>query len=65
MVDFQSSHVGSINDFGMVLFAPPALRESRHRDLARRLVAVRRRAVLVVLEGDTSTTAPPALPQPS
>jgi hypothetical protein len=33
MVDFQSSHVGSINDFGMVLFPPPAFRERRHRDL--------------------------------
>src|SRR5262249_1596112 len=31
---------------------PPALRERRHRGLARRRVAVRRRAVLVVPEGD-------------
>jgi hypothetical protein len=44
---------------------PPAFGERRHRGLARRLVAVRRRAVFVVLECDTSTTAPPALPQPS
>jgi hypothetical protein len=34
------------------LLAPPALGERGHRDLARRLVAVRRRAVLMVPEGE-------------
>ena len=34
------------------LLPPPALRERRHRGLARRLVAVRRRAVFVVPEGE-------------
>src|SRR5262249_48243585 len=34
------------------LLPPPALRERRHRGLARRLVAVRRRAILVVTEGE-------------
>jgi hypothetical protein len=32
---FRSSHVGSIPDFGMALFAPPTLCERRHRGLAR------------------------------
>ena len=32
-------------------FPPPTLRECRHRGLARRLVALRRRAVLVMSEG--------------
>src|SRR5215831_17700053 len=34
------------------LLPPPALRERRHRGLARRLVAVNRRAVFVVPEGE-------------
>src|SRR5215471_7208266 len=34
------------------LFLPPALGERRHRRLARLCVAVRRRAVLVVPEGE-------------
>src|SRR5262249_28127115 len=34
------------------LLPPPALRERRHRGLARRLVDVRWRAVLVVPEGE-------------
>src|SRR5262249_22731869 len=34
----------------VLLFVPPALSERRHRSLARRLIAVRRRAVLVVAE---------------
>src|SRR5262245_59768784 len=33
-------------------FPPPALSERRHRTLARRLVAVRRRAVFVVSESE-------------
>src|ERR1700757_11136 len=35
-----------------ISFPPPALGERRHRGLARRLVAVRRRAVFVALEGE-------------
>jgi len=34
------------------LLPPPTLRERRHRGLARRLVAVRQRAVLVISEGE-------------
>jgi len=34
-----------------VLFPPPALSEGSHRSLARALVAVRRRAILVLPEG--------------
>src|SRR5262249_15996388 len=37
---------------------PPALAESRHRRLARRLVAVRRRAVLVLSECDRPEPRP-------
>src|SRR5215471_15474359 len=42
------------------LLPPPTLRERRHRGLARRLVAVRRRAVFVMLElrASTSTRLP-------
>ena len=36
---------------------PPALRERRHRGLARPLVAVRRRAVLMVAEGERNFLA--------
>jgi hypothetical protein len=36
------------------LFPPPALGERRHRRLAHRLVAVGRRAVFVVAEGEAS-----------
>jgi hypothetical protein len=45
---FSHPTSGSINDFGMVLFAPPTLSERCHRGLARRLVAVRRSAVFVI-----------------
>src|SRR5215472_13519550 len=34
------------------LLPPPALRERRHRGLARRLVAVRRRVVFVIVENE-------------
>ena len=34
------------------LLPPPALSEHRHRGLARRRVAVRRRAILVLAEGE-------------
>ena len=36
----------------LALFPPPVLKERRRRGLARRLVAVRRRAVLVLAEGE-------------
>jgi hypothetical protein len=45
---------------GVELFPPPTLRERRHRGLARRRVAVRRRAVVfVVLEGERPHPGPP------
>jgi hypothetical protein len=42
--------VASASAVGLHYSLPPALGERRHRGLARRLVAVRRRAVLVVTE---------------
>jgi hypothetical protein len=37
----------------ILVLPPPTLRERRHRGLARRLIAVRRRAVLVMSEGQS------------
>src|SRR5262245_47809777 len=52
---------------GGLLLPPPALRERRHRGLARRGVAVRRHTVLVLAEGERphSGRNPPARRRPS
>src|SRR5262249_18173040 len=42
---------GCQSSIALTLFPPPALRECRHRSLARWGIAMRRRAILVVPEG--------------
>jgi hypothetical protein len=47
---------------GVALLPPPALGERGHRGLARRLVAVRWRAVFAIVEGDGSPRPRPQRP---